>query len=88
MLLQVVNLEKLPYNLQTELRFHNNVDAVCCDPVFTVLSPADQASISAEQPSTDNFAETPGQLAAWSQTCSAILEHRLKLESKPCHCSL
>ncbi|KAL0028598.1 hypothetical protein WJX79_004385 [Trebouxia sp. C0005] len=58
---QVVNLEKLPYNLQTELRFHNNVDAVCCDPVFTVLSPADQASISAEQPSTDNFAETPDE---------------------------
>lgn len=49
---QVTNLEKLPYNLQTELRFYNNADAVCCAPVFTVL-PADEASISAEQPSTD-----------------------------------
>ncbi len=64
MLLQVTNLEKLPYNLQTELRFYNNAAAVCCDPMFTVLSPADQASISAEQPSTDDFADTPGQLAA------------------------
>jgi hypothetical protein len=64
MLLQVTNLEKLPYNLQTELRFYNNADGVCCDPVFTVLSPADQASTSAEQPSTDDVADTPGQLAA------------------------
>ncbi len=64
MLLQVINLEKLPYNVQTELRFYNNADGVCCDPVFTVLSPADQASNSAEQPSTDDIADTPGQLAA------------------------
>ena len=63
MLLQVTNLEKLPYNLQTELRFYNNADAVCCAPVFTVL-PADEASISAEQPFTGGFADMPGQLAA------------------------
>jgi len=77
-LLQVTHLEKLPYNLQTQLRYYNNADAVCCDPVFTVLSPADQASIPAEQPSTDNFADTPGQLAAWYQTCSTALQHRLQ----------
>ena len=64
MLMQVTNLGKLPYNLQTELRFYNNADGVCCDPVFTDLSPADQASISAEKPSTDDGADTPGQLAA------------------------
>ncbi|KAL0051883.1 hypothetical protein WJX82_003776 [Trebouxia sp. C0006] len=58
---QVTNLEKLPHNVQTELRFYNNADGVCCDPVFTVLSPADQASISAEHPSTDDFADTPDE---------------------------
>lgn len=63
-MLQVTNLEKLPYNLQTELRFYNNADGVLCNPVFTVLSPADQASFSAEQPSTDDPADTLGQLAA------------------------